>query len=142
MSEEKNKGGRPKKKHAGGRPPKITPTVLSKLEQAFLMGCSDREACLFGNVSTTTLYEYCVKNPEFAERKEVLKLNPVLKARGIVIKALDDDGNIIGQQMTADKVINRYEGIKQRLEHANADGKPFQTETKTTFNFIPVDSND
>ncbi|MCH9712889.1 MAG: hypothetical protein K0U20_09720 [Proteobacteria bacterium] len=58
------------------------------------------------------------------------------------LEALKDESNKAGQQITADKVLSRHEGIKQRLEHANADGKAFQTETKTTFNFIPVGSDD
>lgn len=129
-------------KNKGGRPTIMTDSVVHKLEEAFLMGCSDAEACFFADISKQTLYNYQEKHPEFVDRKERLKSNPLFLSRRIQLDALKDDSNVVGQQLTADKIINRHEGIKQRLEHANADGQPFKTETKTTFNFIPVGPND
>lgn len=77
------------KKHAGGRPTKIDEITLKKLEEAFAMGCTDKEACLYANISTTTLYNYQEKVPEFLGRKEELKENPVLKAKSTVFDSLD-----------------------------------------------------
>lgn len=74
----------------GGRPTVITEEVLRKLEEAFAMGCTDIEACLYADISKTALYEYQEKNPYFAERKAELKENPVLKARTTIIKSLKD----------------------------------------------------
>lgn len=82
---EKRGPGRPKKKHAGGRPTKFTPETVKKLEEAFLMGCSDLEACLVADISKTSLYNYQNANPEFVERKEKLKETPILNARQCVI---------------------------------------------------------
>lgn len=76
--------GRPKKKHAGGRPTKVTPETVKKLEEAFMMGCSDLEACLVADISKQTLYNYQAKNPEFVDRKEKLKENPTVIARKCV----------------------------------------------------------
>ena len=129
-------------KNKGGRPTIMTDAVVHKLEEAFLMGCSDAEACFFADIAKQTLYNYQERHPEFVDRKERLKSNPLFLSRRIQLDALKDDSNVVGQQMTADKIINRHEGIKQRLEHANADGQAFKTETKTTFNFIPVGPND
>lgn len=131
-----------KRKSNAGRPTKMTDNTVKKLEEAFLMGCSDVEACLFADISKQTLYNYQEANPEFVDRKESLKSNPVMLSRKIQLEALKDDTNPAGQQITADKIITRAEGIKQRLEHANADGKPFQSTTKTTFVFTPVGSDD
>ena len=143
MAEQKKKPGRPKKvKNVGGRPTVMTEKVIGKLEEAFLMGCSDSEACFYAEISKQALYDYQLKYPEFTDRKNTLKSNPIFLSRQIQLNALKDDSNKAGQQITADKILSRHEGIKQRLEHANADGKPFQTETKTTFNFIPVGSDD
>ena len=80
--------GRPKKKHAGGRPTKINDLTLKKLEEAFLLGATDLEACLYADISYQTLYTYQHKNPEFTDRKNMLKETPVLKARTEVIKGL------------------------------------------------------
>ena len=94
-------------KSNAGRPTVMTPEAIRKLEDAFTWGCTDLEACCYANVSKTALYEYCQKNEEFAERKETLKNQPVMKARRIINSSLDD-GDII----TANKVIDRKEGQK------------------------------
>lgn len=73
-----------------GRPTVFTEEVLKKLEEAFSLGCTDKEACLLANISPASLYNYQNENPEFIERKELLKQDPILKARQTVIKALDD----------------------------------------------------
>ena len=57
----------------------MTETVVGKLEEAFLMGCTDLEACLFAGINRNLLYDYQKKNPEFHDRKEQLKQNPFLQ---------------------------------------------------------------
>ena len=78
-----------RKKPKGGRPTTMTPTVLRKLEEVFSYAGTDKEAALYAGISESTLYDYCQKNPEFSERKELLKMNPVLKARKTVYESLD-----------------------------------------------------
>lgn len=73
-----------------GRPTVMTEDVLHKLEEAFALGCTDLEACLYADISKTVLYNYQKEHPEFVERKEELKEKPVLKARTTVVKSLDD----------------------------------------------------
>jgi hypothetical protein len=94
-------------KSNAGRPTVMTPEAIRKLEDAFSWGCTDLEACCFANISKTALYEYCEKHPEFTERKEILKNNPTIKARRVIIRALDED-----DINTAHKVIDRKEGLK------------------------------
>lgn len=72
-----------------GRPSIFTKEILQKLEYAFSVGCSDREACLYADIATSTLYRYCQDNEEFSERKELLKDKPVLAARMVVVKAIE-----------------------------------------------------
>ena len=71
-----------------GRPTVMTKQMLKNLEDAFRIGCPDREACIYAEISEQTLYNYGKKHPEFLEQKEAWKEVPVLKARGNVIKAL------------------------------------------------------
>lgn len=78
------------KKNNVGRPTAMTEEVLLKLEEAFCMGCTDKEACFFADIATSTLYEYCKDNKDFSERKEALKQNPILKARKTIIDDLED----------------------------------------------------
>jgi len=92
---------------AGGRPTKMTELTVKKLEDAFMLGCTDVEACFAADISKQTLYTYQDNNPEFIDRKERLKSNPVFKARSVILSALDDkDIN------TAHKIIDRKEGSK------------------------------
>lgn len=71
------------------------------------MGCTDDEACLFAGIGRSTLFRYCDDNEGFRDRKEVLKQNPVMLARGIQLEQLQD-----GDSHTAQKVLERKEGSK------------------------------
>src|SRR3989304_5910312 len=77
-----------------GRPTKMTPTTLQKLHEAFLWGCSDREACLWADINPDTLYCYQEANPEYSEQKEAWKSCPNIKARRTLVRALDKDPNL------------------------------------------------
>lgn len=103
----------------GGRPTKMTPETLKKLEEVFALGGSDLEACFFANISPQILYTYQKNNPEFLERKEALKETPVLKARTTVIKSLDNPEN-------AKWYLERKKKkeFAQRTEHTGDEGKP------------------
>lgn len=50
----------------------------------------DKEACLYAGISPATLYSYQQKHPEFAERKEQLKLTPNMAARKTIVRRLDE----------------------------------------------------
>lgn len=104
---------------AGGRPTKMTEAVLLKLDEAFLMGCTDREACLFADISPSTLYKYAEENPEYSERKETLKQNPFMLARKVQLNDLTE-----GNSQIAQKVLDRRDGSKVAL--SGADGGPIQ----------------
>jgi hypothetical protein len=72
-----------------GRPPKIDEKMLEKLEQAFMDGLNDEQACAEVNINPQTLYNYQEKNPEFVERKRQLKLRPDITAKKTIVKNLD-----------------------------------------------------
>lgn len=79
-----------KTKPKSGRKTVMTEHVLGKLEHAFSMGCTDLEACLHADIHPDTLYEYQRKNPEFSERKKLLKSKLILKARETIARNMDD----------------------------------------------------
>lgn len=85
MTKKKN----PEELEKRGRKTVMTPEIINKLEQAFSMGCSDLEACLYADIGKTTLYNYQNENPEFVERKEKLKEKLVLKARSVIADSLN-----------------------------------------------------
>ena len=106
---------------AGGRPTVMTDEAIQKLEDAFMWGCTDLEACCYANISKSTLYDYCAEHSEFSERKETLKNQPVMKARRIISASLDgDDLN------TANRVVDRKEGQKIKQDITSA-GKQINT---------------
>ena len=73
----------------GGRPTVMTDDVLRKLEEAFMRGLSDRQACLYAGIAESTLYEYQKGNAAFSERKNTLKENVKLRARLNVFGAIE-----------------------------------------------------
>jgi len=102
------------KKSINGRPPKRKKNgrkimdgeeqkVVAKLEQAFSIGCSDTEACLYANISRSTLDRYCKRNPLFKDRKELLKDKPCLIARKSVVEALPNDPKLALEYLTKKK---------------------------------------
>lgn len=102
-----------------GRPTTITPEVLQKLEEAFLLGCTDSEACLYANVGKSTLYAYQKDHPEFQERKEELKENPFLVARTTVVKSLKSNPEIAKWYLERKKKAE----FAQRQEVTGAEGQ-------------------
>lgn len=73
-----------------GRPSIMTPIIIDKLREAFMMGCSDREACIYANIANQTLYNYQQEHPEFLEQKNTYKTNPLLKARKTIFDNLGE----------------------------------------------------
>ena len=105
----------------GGRPTVMTEEVIRLLEEAFKWGCTDLEACCNADISKTALYEYCIANPEFAERKETLKNNTLLKAKMVISKAIDEK-----DISSAHKVVDRKEGTKVQQD-ITSGGKPINS---------------
>ena len=72
-----------------GRPVAITNSVLQKLEMAFKIGATDREACITAEIAPQTLYNYQARNPHFLEQKEGWKTSLVLTARMVIVRHLE-----------------------------------------------------
>lgn len=73
-----------------GRPRRINPETLTKLEYAYSLGCSDREAALYAEIGYSTLTTYLSNNPDFRERRESLKDSMIIKALEANKKLLED----------------------------------------------------
>lgn len=65
--------------------------VLRKLEQALAWGATDAQACLFADISPSTLYAYCQEHPEFSERKEQLKGMIRMRAQMVIDEEMQHD---------------------------------------------------
>lgn len=107
------------------RPSIVTPAVQEKLKQAYLIGCTNIEAMFAAGISKTTLYKFFVDNPEFKEKVDIWKANPVFQARTTVMKAIKTDPDL------AFKVLERLarKEFATRVEKTGADGGPVKVET-------------
>jgi hypothetical protein len=72
-----------------GRPTKMNDKTVKILEEAWRIGCTDEEACLDAGISRQTLTTYQNANPEFLDKKTLLKTNMVLRARKVLSNSLD-----------------------------------------------------
>lgn len=98
----------------------MTELTLKKLDEAFALGCSDDEACLFANISPQTLYNYQKEVPEYVERKQQLKNTPVLQARAIVIEGMKSDPELALKYLER-KLKNEF---SLRTELTGSEGTP------------------
>ncbi|MGM0215055.1 hypothetical protein [Enterococcus sp. AZ109] len=101
----------------GGRPKKITKSLLQKLEQGFLYGFTDEEACLHADISPSTLYNYCKEHPEFLERKEQLKSRPKMRAKLNIVRSLENGDVGVSQWYLERKAKDEF-GNSQKIEHS------------------------
>jgi hypothetical protein len=119
-TEKKKRGpGRPKKGckiGKAGRKTVMTPEVIKILEDAWVINCTDMEACLRAGISTSALKKYQVKNPEFKTRKRMLKDTLVFNARRKVAKEIENDSRL-ALRVLESKRPDEY-GPKQKVEHS------------------------
>lgn len=73
-----------------GRPTVFTEETVLKLEQGFKIGLNDTECIAYADVSRNAFYDFLRKNPEFNDKKDKWKLNPIAKAKNTIFKHLDD----------------------------------------------------
>lgn len=124
-NEKEKKKAAEKSKNKGGRPTSVTPETLAKLEQAFSLGCSDLEACIYADISPSILYRFQENNPEFRERKEMLKQKLVLKARTVVANALEKEDENTAKWYLERKARDEF-AAKQEVSVGNLENSPFE----------------
>ena len=97
-----------KKNHKIGRPRAITAAVLNKLDYAFSIGCSIREAALYADISETCLYNYLRDNPEYKCRVDMLRCNPVLKAKKCLYDDIENGDGVAARWLLERRASNEY----------------------------------
>ena len=144
VPQDTNKNGK------AGRKTVVDDEALLKLEQAFLMGCDDEEACQFAGISPSALYAHQRRNPEFQQEKELWKLNPILKATATVYKNLSQPemARWFLERRKKDKFSTRQElvgasdGSAQpiKIEYVVPTAKPEPATTPTDNNQVSTDN--
>lgn len=100
-------------KNQVGRPRAIGEEELRKLEEAFKLGCTNREACFYANVCESTFYDFLKEYPEFSEKIDMWKSFEKIKARMVVHKALDNNDKDMAkwylERKAKDEFSTKYE---------------------------------
>lgn len=109
-----------------GRPPKLTPDKIKRLEEAFAMGCSDLEACFWADISKTTLYRYQDEHPEFSARKEALKERPIFLARKAMLNNLESGQDADFALKYAERKKKDEFSLKTETQLSNDPDNPVQ----------------
>lgn len=79
-----------KEKSAVGRPTKLTPEVLAKLEEAFKSDFKDEEACSHAGIHPVTFYRWMNEDEEFRNKIETAKQFLFKFARNKLAKGVMD----------------------------------------------------
>lgn len=101
-----------------GRPSKLTPETVKKLEEAFAIDATVEEACFYADISRQTYYEWIKQNPKLADRFEALRQRPVLTARQAVVRSLNNPDYAFRYLER-----KRKDEFAQRVENTGKDGK-------------------
>jgi len=124
---------RPTKKNPEGKQksPKLTEDTIRKLEEAFSIDASVKEACYYADISTDTFYRWIKEYPKLSYKLERLREKPVLKARQTVVRSLD-------QPDYAFKYLERKkkDEFSPRQELTGKDGNPIETSYEVKLNEI------
>lgn len=70
------------------QPTVMTIDTLAKLKEWFLMWLTDREACLYADISVSSLMRYIDGNPDYWKQREVRKDQPRIHAKMAITNAL------------------------------------------------------
>lgn len=111
-----------------GRPTKITPDVLRKIEEVAALDGSVAEMAYYADCHVDTVYAYLAENKEFSDRITSLRSRPILKARQTIIKSLENPQYAL-----------EYLKRKRKAEFGDAidhtsDGKKLESVTKIFIN--------
>lgn len=114
-----------KKGKKRGRRTVMTKKVLDNLKEAFLLDCTDEEACAKAGIGTTTLYRYLKQNPEFRDKIQAWKQNMFLIARKSMARDIETDGKLALAYMERKK----KDEFSPRQELTGADGRAIEVAT-------------
>lgn len=109
-----------------GRPTVMSTETIDKLEEAFMYGANDKEACFISGISRTTFYDYCKENPEFIDRIEDLKNMTKYIAKKNIARAVEkeqDLGGVTLSQWYSERKA-KEDGYAVRTEVTGANGDP------------------
>lgn len=118
-------------KNQVGRPRAITPKNLEKLEEAFKIGCNNREACFYADVAESTFYDFLKEYPEYSDKIDMWKSYEKIKARMVVHNALDRNDKEMAKWYLERKAKDEF-SIKQNVENSGAQTITIKMDKETS----------
>jgi hypothetical protein len=106
-------------KHGAFRPTVMNAETITKLEQAFAIGCSQTEACAYAQIAHSTLTKYLQISNGFRERMEQLQKTPILQAKQTLVGQLN---NIDTVKWYLERKCRDEFGNKQVVDLTSTDG--------------------
>jgi hypothetical protein len=92
----------------GGRPTVIDKDVVRKLEQAFKDGLSVSEACFISGIGRRTFYDHKASDATFAHKIELAKAYVTLRAKKVVVQAINNDNLTAAKWYLERKARNEF----------------------------------
>lgn len=108
-------------------------SVLRKLEDAFLQGMNNRQACFLADISESVFYEVLEKTPELAERFKLLSENTKVLAKKNIHTSIKKGKGYVSMWYLERAAKDEF---GERMEVTGADGKelmPFMKIVKETY---------
>lgn len=106
------------KKNKGGRPTIKTEAKVNLLRHAFALDATVEEAIFYANISKQTYYDWIKADKELADELEALRNKPVLRARQIVIKGMEDSPELAMKYLERKKKAEF--ALKTETEHSGS----------------------
>lgn len=103
--------------------------IFDKMEEAAKWDWTLEEICEYGGISYSTFNIWTKKNPELKKRIEILRDDPVRRAKKTVAEKLTESYNNSMDYLKR----KRKQEFSERSEHTGADGQPINITFDNSF---------
>ena len=110
-----------KKKNLWWRPTRLTDEVLKKLEDAFKVGASISQACIYAGISQQDYFNWIKKYERFFERMEGFKNFPYVFSKEAIFKAIISKDPNVSAKYALEFLKRRDPDRKDKQENTNLD---------------------
>ena len=109
------------KKNLWWRPTRLTDEVLKKLEDAFKVGASISQACIYAGISQQDYFNWIKKYERFFERMEGFKNFPYVFSKEAIFKAINSKDPNVSAKYALEFLKRRDPDRKDKQETTNLD---------------------
>jgi len=111
--------------------------VVSKLEYAFSIDCTVKEACIYAGISTSSYYRFLNVEPEYRDRFELLRHTLPIKVKQTIANEIFA-GNLKMTWWYAERKMatefNKDQVVKLEIERLRNENKRLRTKLQNCIN--------